>query len=222
MRDGYAADCAPPRARLGLWHVAVLASAAAIYCHVAAYPDGISSGRGSGRLLHLGAAARRRIGCPHQRGGAGGSRACCRSMPQVQNIFAVIGFSIVDGVNEPNTGFVVPTLKPFADRAGAANSAQALIAQGVRRRTANPRCDHDPFQSAAHHRPVDHRRLRIRAGRARGPGARRDEQRDAGDHRQRQSRPTAQSRVLDLYREQSLDLSRYRPRESTSAGPQHE
>ncbi|HTV43673.1 MAG TPA: multidrug efflux RND transporter permease subunit [Stellaceae bacterium] len=50
-----------------------------------------------------------------------------RSLPQVQNIFAIIGFSIIDGVNEPNAAFIVPTLKPFADRVGAANSAQALI-----------------------------------------------------------------------------------------------
>ena len=48
-------------------------------------------------------------------------------MPQVQNVFAIVGFSILDSVNEPNTAFVVPTLKPFADRVGTANSAQALI-----------------------------------------------------------------------------------------------
>jgi hydrophobe/amphiphile efflux-1 (HAE1) family protein len=53
--------------------------------------------------------------------------ALLKSMPQVQNVFAVIGFSIIDGVNEPNAAFIVPTLKPFANRAGAANSAQALI-----------------------------------------------------------------------------------------------
>src|ERR1700723_1991052 len=53
-----------------------------------------------------------------------------RQMPQVENIFAIVGFSIIDSVNEPNTAFVVPTLKPFADRVGAANSAQALIAKG--------------------------------------------------------------------------------------------
>src|SRR5947208_14180298 len=53
-------------------------------------------------------------------------------MPQVQNIFAIVGFSIIDGVNEPNTGFIVPTLKPFADRKGLANSAQALIARVFR------------------------------------------------------------------------------------------
>ncbi len=52
-----------------------------------------------------------------------------KGMPQVQNVFSAIGFSIIDSVNEPNAAFVVPTLKPFADRAGAANSAQALIAR---------------------------------------------------------------------------------------------
>src|SRR3954447_5927152 len=55
--------------------------------------------------------------------------ALLRQMPQVQNVFAIVGFSIIDSVNEPNAGFIVPTLKPFADRVGAANSAQALIAK---------------------------------------------------------------------------------------------
>jgi hydrophobe/amphiphile efflux-1 (HAE1) family protein len=52
-----------------------------------------------------------------------------KSMPQVLNVFSVIGYSILDGVNEPNAAFIVPTLKPFADRVGAANSAQAAIAR---------------------------------------------------------------------------------------------
>jgi hydrophobe/amphiphile efflux-1 (HAE1) family protein len=52
-----------------------------------------------------------------------------KSMPQVQNVFSVLGFSILDSVNEPNAAFIVPTLKPFADRVGAANAAQALIAR---------------------------------------------------------------------------------------------
>jgi hydrophobic/amphiphilic exporter-1 (mainly G- bacteria), HAE1 family len=50
-----------------------------------------------------------------------------RQMPQVDKVFSISGFSIIDGVNESNAGFIVPLLKPFADRAGAANSAQALI-----------------------------------------------------------------------------------------------
>ena len=71
---------------------------------------------------------------------AGRIEALLKSMPQVRNVFAVVGFSILDGVNEPNAAFIVPTLKPFADRAGAANSAQVLIgrlfAEGREVRTA--------------------------------------------------------------------------------------
>src|SRR6202161_2415511 len=33
--------------------------------------------------------------------------ALLKSMPQVQNVFAVIGFSIIDGVNEPDAAFIV-------------------------------------------------------------------------------------------------------------------
>jgi hydrophobe/amphiphile efflux-1 (HAE1) family protein len=50
-----------------------------------------------------------------------------QQMPQVDKVFSINGFSIIDGVNEPNTGFLVALLKPFEDRAGAADSAQALI-----------------------------------------------------------------------------------------------
>ncbi len=50
-----------------------------------------------------------------------------RSMPQVQDAFSVIGFSLLDSANESNAAFLVAKLKPFEDRVGAANSAQALI-----------------------------------------------------------------------------------------------
>lgn len=50
-----------------------------------------------------------------------------KTMPQVQDTFAVIGFSLLDSGNEPNAAFLLAKLKPFADRAGAAASAQALI-----------------------------------------------------------------------------------------------
>ena len=52
-----------------------------------------------------------------------------KSMPQVRNVFSIVGYSIIDGVSEPNAAFIVATLKPFADRVGQANSAQALIAR---------------------------------------------------------------------------------------------
>ncbi len=64
-----------------------------------------------------------------------------KTMPQVQDVFAVIGFSLLDGANSSNSGFMVAKLKPFEDRRGAADSAQALIrrmfAEGQQIRTAN-------------------------------------------------------------------------------------
>ena len=93
-------------------------------------------------------------------------------MPQMENVFAISGFSIIDGVNEPNSALVVPSLKPFDDRAGAANSAQALIAPRICRRPANPHRNDDRFQSAADHRAVDDRaasNTNLRGWKARTP-----------------------------------------------------
>ncbi|MCW5733366.1 MAG: multidrug efflux RND transporter permease subunit [Enhydrobacter sp.] len=67
--------------------------------------------------------------------------AILKKMPQVQDVFAVIGFSLLDGANSSNAAFAVAKLKPFEDRRGAADSAQALIrrtfAEGAQVRTAN-------------------------------------------------------------------------------------
>ena len=67
-----------------------------------------------------------------------------RGMPQVQSTLAIIGFSLLDGGAQSNAAFLVAKLKPFADRVGAANSAQALIgrvfgaAQQIRSATVFP------------------------------------------------------------------------------------
>jgi hydrophobe/amphiphile efflux-1 (HAE1) family protein len=50
-----------------------------------------------------------------------------KGMSQVQDTFAVIGFSLLDLANESNAAFMVAKLKPFADRAASADSAHALI-----------------------------------------------------------------------------------------------
>ena len=66
------------------------------------------------------------------------------TLPQVQDTFAVIGFSLLDTANESNGAFLVAKLKPFEDRPGLANSAQALIrrmfaqAQQIRSATVVP------------------------------------------------------------------------------------
>jgi len=51
------------------------------------------------------------------------------AMPQVKATFAITGYSLLDGANEANSGFMVANLKPFEDRQGAMDSAQALIAK---------------------------------------------------------------------------------------------
>jgi hydrophobe/amphiphile efflux-1 (HAE1) family protein len=50
-----------------------------------------------------------------------------KSMPQVQTVLSIIGYSILDSGVESNAAFLVAKLKPFADRRGAADSAQALV-----------------------------------------------------------------------------------------------
>jgi hydrophobe/amphiphile efflux-1 (HAE1) family protein len=51
------------------------------------------------------------------------------AMPQVQDTLAIVGFSLLDGVYEPNAAFMVARLTPFADRVGAANEVRALVAR---------------------------------------------------------------------------------------------
>ncbi len=61
-----------------------------------------------------------------------------RPMPQVEAVLSIVGFSLLDGGNQPNAAFLVTRLKPFAQREGAANGIQAVIgrifgaAQGIR------------------------------------------------------------------------------------------
>ena len=50
-----------------------------------------------------------------------------RPMPQIEGVLSIVGFSLLDGGDEPNAAFVVIRLKPFADRTAAADSAQAMI-----------------------------------------------------------------------------------------------
>jgi hydrophobe/amphiphile efflux-1 (HAE1) family protein len=51
-----------------------------------------------------------------------------KGMPQIEDTLSIIGFSLLDGgVQEPNAAFLVAHLRPFADRAGVANSVQALV-----------------------------------------------------------------------------------------------
>ena len=128
IRDGYAAIVRRLVRVSILGLVAILTSAAGVYLLSLRTPTGFLPEEDQGAFfisvqLPDGASVIRTRDAVKQ------IEAALRQMPQIQNIFAIVGFSIIDGVNEPNTAFVVPTLKPFADRVGAANSAQALIAK---------------------------------------------------------------------------------------------
>jgi hydrophobe/amphiphile efflux-1 (HAE1) family protein len=50
-----------------------------------------------------------------------------RPLPQVQGVLSIVGFSLLDGANEPNNAFIVVKLKPFADRTAAGESVNATI-----------------------------------------------------------------------------------------------
>jgi hydrophobe/amphiphile efflux-1 (HAE1) family protein len=128
IRDGYAGIVRRLVRVSVLGLVLILASAAGVYLISLRTPTGFLPEEDQGAFfisvqLPDGASVARTNEASRQ------IEALLRTMPQVQNVFAVVGYSIIDGLNEPNTAFIVPTLKPFADRVGAANSAQALIAR---------------------------------------------------------------------------------------------
>ena len=52
-----------------------------------------------------------------------------KKMPQIDHVLSIIGFSLLDGGNEPNSAFMVARMKPFADRKAATDSVQATIRQ---------------------------------------------------------------------------------------------
>ena len=54
-----------------------------------------------------------------------------KTIPQIQNVLSIVGFSLLDGGNQSNAAFIVLRLKPFADRTAAADKVQALIGRVV-------------------------------------------------------------------------------------------
>jgi len=50
-----------------------------------------------------------------------------KALPQVQDVIAIVGFSLLDNTSESNSAFMVARLKPFAQRRGAANGVNAVI-----------------------------------------------------------------------------------------------
>ena len=55
--------------------------------------------------------------------------ALLKKQPAIEHVLSIIGFSLLDGGNEPNSSFIVARMKPFANRQTAAGSVQAAIRQ---------------------------------------------------------------------------------------------
>ena len=53
--------------------------------------------------------------------------AVVKGIPQVQNVLAIVGFSLLDSSNQSNAAFIVVRLKPFADRKATTDKVQTLI-----------------------------------------------------------------------------------------------
>ncbi len=50
-----------------------------------------------------------------------------KGIPQIQNVLAIVGFSLLDSGNQSNAAFMVLRMKPFADRKEIGDKVQALI-----------------------------------------------------------------------------------------------
>jgi hydrophobe/amphiphile efflux-1 (HAE1) family protein len=53
--------------------------------------------------------------------------ALLKQIPAIDHTLSIIGFSLLDGGDEPNAAFMVARMKPFADRKATADSVQAVI-----------------------------------------------------------------------------------------------
>ncbi len=52
-----------------------------------------------------------------------------RPMSQIEAVLSIVGFSLLDGGNQPNAAFLVSRLKPFAEREGPQNGVRAVLGQ---------------------------------------------------------------------------------------------
>jgi hydrophobe/amphiphile efflux-1 (HAE1) family protein len=126
VRDGYAWVVARLVRAAVFGTVMILACAAGVYLISLRTPIGFLPEEDQGAFF---ISLQLPDGASQSRTGAAAAQveALLKSMPQVKDVFTVVGFSIIDGASESNAALIVPLLQPFADRAGAANSAQALV-----------------------------------------------------------------------------------------------
>ena len=105
----------------------------------------------------------------------------------VADYTSVIGLNFIDNYSQPNSAFIVVTLKPFEERKDAAQAAPRSSRGSARSSARSRGGTRRAARAAADHRPRHRRRLHLRAA---GPARRRPEGAGAGAARPAASRPT--------------------------------
>ena len=105
----------------------------------------------------------------------GSAEAILKRGAAVADYTSVIGLNFIDNYSQPNSAFIVVTLKPFEERKDRSQSAPARSSHGSAPKFRQIRGRHRrAARAAADHRPRHGRRLRLRpAGPARRRSARR-------------------------------------------------
>ena len=52
-----------------------------------------------------------------------------KALPQVEDVIAIVGYSLLDGISESNAAFLVARLKPFSERPGVRNGVDTVIGE---------------------------------------------------------------------------------------------
>ena len=156
IRDGYAAIVGRLVRVAGFGMVVIAASAAAIWAIALRTPTAFLPEEDQGAFFVI---VQLPDGASVSRTGEAVSRVTklLMQMPQVDKVFAIVGFSIIDSVNESNMGFIVPLLKPFADRKRASELRTSPDRPRFCRGQPGAQRECDRVQPAADHRPLDHR-----------------------------------------------------------------
>ena len=136
-----------------------------------------------------------------------------REEKAVEDITSVIGLNFIDNFSQPNAGFMVVTLKPFEDRKDPALGVREVIAQAQCEVSSNPGWHGHAACAATDPRSWNGRRFYLRVA---GPARRRPKVACTGvawSHRRRKPRSAIESRLLDLLRDESVNLSGYQSRQ---------
>ena len=142
-------------------------------------------------------------------------------MPGVANTFAIVGFSILDSAQEPNSGFMFIRLKPFGDRTTAQTQIAAMIGQvfgmGSQIRSANVLAFNlPPIIGLGTAGGFEYQLDALEGQDPSALGARAERPAEC-----RAWRPPAGPGVQHVQCQQSLAVPRYRSRKGPGAGPEH-